>query len=51
MDKLKELNEVYKLISSIPVSGDAVDALAIAREKLRNIYHEIKSADEEKEHE
>lgn len=34
----KELDLVFKLISSIPVSGDAVDALASARTRLRAAY-------------
>jgi hypothetical protein len=43
MDKiLNELNSVYTVISSIPVSGDQVDAIAYARTKLRQIHAELK---------
>ena len=47
MDEImKELDVVYKTVSSIPVTGDAVDAMAIVRAKLRKIYAEL---DKEKE--
>ena len=50
---LKELDEAYKAISSIPVAGDAVDAMAVARAHLRKAYTELKQikSEEEKENE
>ena len=41
MDVLKELDGVFKLISTIPVSGEDVDAMAAARAKLRRVYAEL----------
>lgn len=38
---LKELDLVYKAISSIPVTYDSVDTMAVARAKLRNIYSQL----------
>lgn len=47
MDEImKELDVVYKTVSSIPVTGNAVDAMAVVRAKLRKIYAEL---DKEKE--
>lgn len=38
MDELvQELEFAYKMISGIPVSGDAVDMMAMARAKLRKV--------------
>lgn len=50
---LKELDEAYKAISSIPVAGDAVDAMAVARAHLRKAYTELNQikSEEEKENE
>ena len=48
MDEImKELDTVYKTVSSIPVTGDAVDAMAIVRAKLRKIYAELDKVKEE----
>ena len=48
MDEImKELDVVYKTVSSIPVTGDAVDAMAVVRAKLRKIYAELDKAKEE----
>ena len=48
MDEImKELDSVYKTVSSIPVTGDAVDAMAVVRAKLRKIYAELDKAKEE----
>ena len=44
---MKELDSVYKTVSSIPVTGDAVDAMAVVRAKLRKIYAELDKAKEE----
>lgn len=41
---LKELESVYQTISSIPVTHDSVDAMAVARSKLRKIYALLKDA-------
>ena len=48
MDEImKELDSVYKTVSSIPVTGDAVDAIAVVRAKLRKIYAELEKTKEE----
>lgn len=41
-DILKELDAVFQTISSIPVTHDSVDTMAVARAKLRNIYAKLK---------
>ena len=41
---LKEIESVYQTISSIPVTHDSVDAMAVARSKLRKIYALLKDA-------
>ena len=39
MTKLQEeLGLAFKIISAIPVSGDGVEAMAAAREHLRNAF-------------
>lgn len=39
MNELKEkLNKVYNLLSAIPVSGDNVEIMSVARELLREAY-------------
>lgn len=35
---MEELDTVYKMISTVPVTGDHIDTLAAARSKLRKIY-------------
>ena len=40
---LKELDNVFTTISSIPVTYDAVDTMAVARAKLRHVYAQLKS--------
>jgi hypothetical protein len=42
---IKEVEQAYQLLASIPVSGDAVDAMAIVRNKLRTVYAGLKKAD------
>ena len=37
-DLMKDVDSAFRMISSIPVSGDAVDAVAAARAKLRGVY-------------
>lgn len=39
---VKELDIAYRMISNIPVSGDAVDMLALARAKLRKVAAELR---------
>lgn len=47
MDEImKNLDMAYGLISSIPVSGEAVDTMAVARQKLRGVYAELKKLSE-----
>ena len=47
MDELlKELEVAYRMLSNIPVSGDAVDMMATARAKLRKVYAELKEQSE-----
>lgn len=47
MDEImKELDTVYKTVSAIPVTGDAVDAMAVVRAKLRKIYAELEKTKE-----
>ena len=38
---LKELNSAFQIVSTIPVTGDSVDAMAAVRSKLRKVYAEI----------
>lgn len=38
---MKDLDQVFNIISSIPVSGNAVDAMAVARNKLRHVFAEL----------
>lgn len=40
-DILKELSAAYQALSTILVSGDAVDAMALARVKIRNAFEKI----------
>lgn len=37
----KEINSAYIMISNIPVTGDSVDAMAVARASLRRVYDEL----------
>lgn len=45
-EMMKELDNAYKLLSAIPVSGDYVDVLAEARVKLRTVYHWMEEQEE-----
>lgn len=50
MDELlRDLDVAFRMISSIAVSGDAVDAIAVARAKIRKVREELskKSTTEE----
>lgn len=46
---LKELDAAYRALSSIPVTGDAVDAMAVARAHLRKAYTDLKQITSEEE--
>ena len=39
---MNELDSAFKMISKIPVSGDNVDLMAAAREKLRHVYSALR---------
>ena len=41
---LKKLDEAFRLLSLIPVSGDNVDRMALARQGLRDVYNDLKGA-------
>lgn len=48
MDKiLNDLNAVFKMISTIPVTGESVEIMASSKNMLRQIYAEIKRKDAE----
>lgn len=38
---LNELDSAFRTLSTIPVTGDAVDAMAVTRAKLRKVYAEL----------
>lgn len=44
---LKELEAVFQTISSIPVTHDSVDMMAVARSKLRKVYAQLKEVSAE----
>ena len=46
MDEImKDLETAFKATSAIPVTGDAVDALALIRNKLRKVYTAVEKID------
>lgn len=46
MDEImKYIEDAFKAISAIPVTGDAVDAMAVVRAKLRKAYAEAEKID------
>lgn len=47
-DLQKELDQAFKLMSAVPVSGDGVDVMAAAREHLRTAYQMAAQEEEEK---
>ena len=48
MDEImKDLETAFKATSAIPVTGDAVDALALVRNKLRKVYIAVERIDTE----
>lgn len=44
---MKDLEAAFKATSAIPVTGDAVDALALVRNKLRKVYTAVEKIDAE----
>ena len=46
---MSEIDMAFRMISSIPVSGDAVDAMSAARSKLRNVYSKLEKLEEKTE--
>lgn len=38
---LKELEAVFQTISSIPVTHESIDKMAVARSKLRKVYTQL----------
>lgn len=42
MELEKLLDEAYKYLSAVNVSGDSVDYLAMARQKIRVAYNELR---------
>lgn len=50
---MKELAEqldcAYRLMSSVPVTGDAIDMIAEARARMRSVYNELKKMEEAEE--
>ena len=40
-ETMKKLDEAFKLLSTISVSGDAVDVMAAVRVKLRKVYNDL----------
>lgn len=48
-DILKEVNDIYGLVSSIPVQGDAVEVVAMIRVRLRKLNGELRERLEKEE--
>ena len=46
-DIINEINSIYQTVSSIPVTGDAVDVMAVVRAKLRKVHADLKKKSEE----
>lgn len=46
---LAELNTIFQLVSTIPVTGDSVETMAAVRSKLRNVYGYLNNMSETKE--
>lgn len=46
---IKHMEEAFKYLNSITVSGANVDILALARQELRKAYQEAKDCEEPKE--
>lgn len=48
---MEELDYAYRLVSSVPVMGDAIDTISEARARMRNVYNELKRMDGEQKSE
>lgn len=48
-EAMEHLDHAFAFLSKIPVSGEAVDLLAMARQELRSAYHLLKEQENEKE--
>lgn len=46
-DILQKIDLAFRLISSVPVSGDSVDIISAARNNLRTVYAELEKRDKE----
>lgn len=46
---LKNIDSAFRLMSSIPVSGDNVDIMSAARNNLRRAYAELEKMNTKKE--
>lgn len=46
---IKHMEEAFKYLNNIPVSGANVDILALARQELRKAYQETKDCEEPEE--
>lgn len=44
-DIMNDINSAFQMISSIPVAGDAVDTMAVARAKLKEAYRKLEVLD------
>ena len=45
----KQIDEAFKLISCIPVSGENVEIMAAAKAKLRTVYAELSKRPEDEQ--
>ena len=45
----EQLDYAYRLMSSVPVTGDAIDMIAEARAIMRNVFNELKRLEEAEE--
>lgn len=48
-NSIKHMEEAFKYLNNITVSGSNVDILALARQELRKAYQEVKNCEEPKE--
>ena len=49
-DKLKQhLEQAYEWLAKIPVSGESVDCMAMARQEMRAAFQIVNTLDEKKE--
>lgn len=47
-EKIKKLmDSAYNLLSTVPVTGDAVERMAVARQQLRQAYKLLDAAEQE----